>query len=54
MGILIGVMVAAAALLAILGLIGYAYCYKPNRTGQYNPKDVIGLGARHSALPTAE
>ncbi|XP_068583669.1 vascular cell adhesion protein 1-like [Cebidichthys violaceus] len=54
MWIITGVIVAAVVLIVALGLVGYSYCYKHNRMGQYNLKDVFRLHARHAAVPTAE
>ncbi|XP_068445262.1 cell adhesion molecule 4-like [Clinocottus analis] len=54
MVLIIAVIVAAAVVIAILSLLAYVYCYKQNRMGQYNPKDVFSLHQRHSAVPTVE
>ncbi|KAM4584715.1 vascular cell adhesion protein 1-like [Odontesthes bonariensis] len=39
------------AALVIVFLIGYFLCYKPNRMGQYNFKDVFRFPKQHIAVP---
>ncbi|XP_075947700.1 vascular cell adhesion protein 1-like [Anarhichas minor] len=51
-GIIIGLIVGVV--IVILGLVGYSYCYKHNRMGQYNLKDVLRPHRWHAAVPTAE
>ncbi|KAM6941213.1 vascular cell adhesion protein 1-like [Lycodopsis pacificus] len=51
-GLIIGLIVGAAVV--ILGLVGYSYCYKHNRMGEYNLKDVLRPHRWHAAVPTAE
>ncbi|KAK9540704.1 hypothetical protein VZT92_003141 [Zoarces viviparus] len=51
-GIIIGVIVCVVVV--ILGLVGYSYCYRHNRMGEYNLKDVFRPHRWHAAVPTAE
>ncbi|XP_072239791.1 uncharacterized protein [Leuresthes tenuis] len=49
--ILIVLIVAATFVFSILLLIGYFLCYRPNRMGQYNLKDVFRYPMQHIAVP---
>nr|XP_040041917.1 hemicentin-1-like isoform X1 [Gasterosteus aculeatus aculeatus] len=52
-GIIIAVVVAVVLVIVASGLVAY-YCYRQNRWGQYNLKEVFSRShMRHSAVPTA-
>ncbi|XP_061889658.1 nectin-4-like [Entelurus aequoreus] len=54
MYIILAVAAAVVALVVLAFIVVYIHCYRLNKTGKYNLKDVLRLHRPHVALPTGE